>query len=79
MVLARDVAAGTIVRLIVGQDDDVTPPAYSHAYATVLQARGIDVSVEVIPGLGHNILFAPRVLDAVAEVLMTLSARPPRE
>ena len=55
--LAPDVAHGTIVRMVVGQDDDVVPPQHSRAYATALRDRGIDVSVEVLPGLGHNILF----------------------
>ena len=35
--LAHVVAAGTIVRLIVGQDDDVAPPVYSRSYAVALQ------------------------------------------
>jgi pimeloyl-ACP methyl ester carboxylesterase len=70
--LARDVASGTIVRLVVGQNDDVAPPAYSEAYATALRGRGIDVSVDVVPGLGHNILFAPRVVDAVNDVVTIL-------
>ena len=75
MILAGEVAPGTIVRLVVGQNDDVTPPAYSHAYATALRDRGIDVSVDVIPGLGHNILFASRVFDIAADVLTALNPR----
>lgn len=71
--LAPDVAPGTIVRMVVGQDDDVAPPQHSRAYATALRERGVDVSVEVLPGLGHNILFAPRVLDALRDVLTALS------
>jgi predicted esterase len=67
--LATDVAPRTIVRMVVGEDDDVTPPEYSQAYASALRQRGIDVAVEVVPGLGHNILFAPHVLDALAAVL----------
>jgi pimeloyl-ACP methyl ester carboxylesterase len=73
--LASEVAPGTVVRLVVGKNDDVVPPAQSHAYATALRGRGIDVSVDVIPGLGHNILFDPRVLDAVANVLHELDPR----
>jgi predicted esterase len=70
--LARDVAPETVVRLVVGQDDDVTPPADSHAYAAALRERGIDVSVDEVPGLGHNILFAPRVVDAITDVFTIL-------
>jgi predicted esterase len=75
LTLANDVARGTVVRLVVGENDDVVPPAHSHAYATALRERGIDVSVDVVPGLGHNILLEPRVLDAVTDVLTTLSLR----
>jgi predicted esterase len=70
--LAREVAPGTVVRMVVGDADDVTPQADSQAYATVLRERGIDVSVDVVPGLGHNILFAPRVLDALTNLLKGL-------
>lgn len=70
--LAPDVAPGTIVRLVVGQNDDVAPPAHSHAYAAALRERGIDVSVDEVPGLGHNILFEPRVIDAITDVLTAL-------
>jgi predicted esterase len=56
--------------MVVGQQDDVAPPADSQAYATALRQHGIDVSVDVVPGVGHNILFAPRVLDAVGDILM---------
>jgi len=73
--LAGEVAPGTVVRLVVGQNDDVVPPAQSYAYATVLRERGIDVSVDEVPGLGHNILFEPRVLDALKDVLNTLNVR----
>jgi pimeloyl-ACP methyl ester carboxylesterase len=76
--LAKVVAPKAIVRLIVGEDDNVTPPAHSLTYAMALRERGIDVSVKVIPGLGHNILFAQPVFDAVAEVLMRLSDPPAR-
>ena len=75
LILAREVAPGTIVRLVVGENDDVTPPAYSHAYATDLREHGIDASVDVIPGLGHNILLAPPVFKAVADVLTALNPR----
>jgi predicted esterase len=61
------------VRLVVGEDDDVVPPAHSQAYAKALRERGIDVSVEVVPGLGHNILFAPSVFGAVTDVLAMLA------
>ena len=70
--VAPAVARGQIVRMVVGQEDNVTPPTDSQTYATALRQHGIDVSVDVVPGLGHNILFAPRVFDALANVLKGL-------
>jgi len=70
--LADEVAPGTVVRMVVGEDDDIAPPADSQAYAKALRERSIDVAVDVIPGLGHNILFAPQVLDALANILKRL-------
>jgi pimeloyl-ACP methyl ester carboxylesterase len=72
--LAHDVDPGTLVRMVVGQNDDVAPAADSQGYATALRRRGIDASVDVVPGLGHNILFTPRVLEAVEDVLRRLPA-----
>ena len=71
---ADAVAPGAIVRMVVGEDDDVAPAAYSQSYAAALRKRGIDVSVDVVPGLGHNILFAAPVLKAVEDVLRKLPA-----
>jgi predicted esterase len=76
--LARDVASDAVVRLVVGQNDEVVPPAHSQAYATALRQRGIDVAETVLPGLGHNILLAPAVIDAVTDVVTTLQSRGPR-
>jgi dienelactone hydrolase len=73
--LRRDLRPG--VRADVGgraAEDDVTPPPRSQAYATALRERGIGVSLEVVPGLGHNILFAPPAFEALADVLATLSS-----
>jgi pimeloyl-ACP methyl ester carboxylesterase len=75
--LADGVAPQAIVRLVVGEDDDVAPPAHSQAYARALRTRGIDASVEVVPGLGHNILFAPSVFDAVTDVVAMLARAAP--
>ena len=73
--LASGVARDAVVRLVVGQSDDVVPPAHSHAYATALRQRDIDVAETVLPGLGHNILFAVPVIDAVTDVLTILNSR----
>jgi predicted esterase len=70
--IAKDVAPATIVRMIVGEKDDVAPPADSQAYATALRQHGVDVSVDVVPDLEHNILFAPQVFDVLAGILKQL-------
>ncbi len=72
LTLAQAVAPATVVRMVVGQDDDVTPPADSQAYEAALRQHGVDVALTIVPGLGHNILFAPPVLEAVADVLKKL-------
>jgi predicted esterase len=53
------------VRLLVGEADDVALPDDSRKYAGALQARGIDARLNVVPGLGHNILMTP---DAFREL-----------
>ena len=73
--LAPGVARDAVVRLVVGRNDDVVPPAHSHAYSTALRQRGIDVAETVLPGLGDNILFTAPVIDAVTDVLTKLSPR----
>jgi pimeloyl-ACP methyl ester carboxylesterase len=68
-----DVASGVrrdvIVRLLVGKEDAVTPPDVSLRYAEVLQERGIDAQVTVLPGLGHNIMFTQPVFTEIARLL----------
>jgi pimeloyl-ACP methyl ester carboxylesterase len=63
--IRRDVT----VRLIVGQDDDVTPPDVSLRYAEVLRKQGIDAQATVLPGLGHNIMFTQPVFAEIARLL----------
>jgi pimeloyl-ACP methyl ester carboxylesterase len=56
---AARVRRGTLVRLIVGADDDVAIPADSRKYAEALQQGGVDARLTIEPGLGHNILVTP--------------------
>jgi predicted esterase len=60
---------GITVRLLVGDNDEVTPPALSHRYAGVLRTHGADAQVTVLPGLGHNIMFTPPVFAEAARLL----------
>jgi pimeloyl-ACP methyl ester carboxylesterase len=72
---AEHVRTETIVRLVVGQDDDVALPEYSRHYAEVLMHRGIDAKVTVLPGLGHNIMFQQAVLAEVKSIVEALGNR----
>jgi pimeloyl-ACP methyl ester carboxylesterase len=57
--LAGQVRPGTIVRLVVGAEDDVVMPEDSRRYAEALQRHGVDARLTIEPGLGHNMLVTP--------------------
>ena len=63
------VRRGIIVRLLVGEQDEVTPAELSQRYAVALQKRGVDARVTVLPGLGHNIMFTQPVFAEIASLL----------
>jgi pimeloyl-ACP methyl ester carboxylesterase len=66
---ARGIRSGVIVRLLVGEDDEVTPPDLSRHYAETLRKRGVDAQVTVVPGLGHDITFTQPVFAEAVRVL----------
>ncbi len=52
------------VSVVVGRDDDVTPPAISVAYAEALRARGIAATLSVPAGIDHvTVVDSAIVLD----------------
>ncbi len=53
--------AGTPVRLLVGEHDDGWVAA-SEATAAALSARGVEVTLDVVPGEGHVMRLDPRTL-----------------
>jgi pimeloyl-ACP methyl ester carboxylesterase len=63
------VRQASAVRLLVGEQDEVTPPELSQRYAGVLQKRGVDARVSVLPGLGHNIMFTAPVFAETARLV----------
>ena len=63
------VRRGSTVRLLVGEQDEVAPAELSQRYAGVLQKRGVDAQVTVLPGLGHNIMFTQPVFAEIAGLL----------
>jgi pimeloyl-ACP methyl ester carboxylesterase len=62
------------VRMVVGAEDQLTPPVLTMNFAKALKARGIDVSVIELPGLGHEVFLDPQVL-AQLRPLMKASMR----
>lgn len=73
--LASSVPVATRVRLVVGSEDSVAPPRFTQEYAEALRKRGIDVAVTVAPGLQHNILLEPVVLNQLTDLVATVKAR----
>jgi pimeloyl-ACP methyl ester carboxylesterase len=65
MDLADGVDPTTIVKVIVGDSDNVAPPPLSRAYAARLRQRNVAVTLIEIPGAPHDILLDPRVLSEI--------------
>ena len=68
MDLAGEVDPTTVVKIVVGDSDNVALPAFSSAYAARLQQQHSpvsDVKLIDIPGASHNILLDPRVLSEI--------------
>jgi pimeloyl-ACP methyl ester carboxylesterase len=63
--LAGKVPRSVRVRMLVGGDDPVAPPELSQGYAEALRRQGDDVRLSIVPGLKHNILLEPVVLQAL--------------
>ena len=73
--VAADIPASARVWMLVGSDDQITPPALTLAYADALRNRGIAVDVTVAPGLPHNILLAPVALDRLKDLVAAIDSR----
>ncbi|HKW75951.1 MAG TPA: alpha/beta fold hydrolase [Terriglobales bacterium] len=70
--LAEKIPRTVRVRMLVGADDPVAPPEFSRRYAEALRKHGDDVSLTVLPGLKHNILLQPPVMEALREVVRSI-------
>lgn len=68
LALIPEVPAATHVRLLVGTEDDVTPPALTGEYAAGLRARGVDVRVMEVPGEVHDMFLDPVVFEQLSEL-----------
>ena len=76
--LAGKVPRGIRVRMLVGGDDPVAPPELSQRYAKALRQQGDDVRLTIVPGLKHNILLEPVVLEALKTLVRdgSIASRP---
>ena len=67
--LADRVSEKVLVRMLVGEHDEVTPPALTHEYAAALKQHGTNVTVTVAPGLPHDILLEPAAFEQLRQVV----------
>ena len=74
--LACKVPPSVRVRLLVGGDDSVAPPELSQHYAQALRSHVNDVTLAIIPGLGHDILLEPPILNALSTLVQSLKEGP---
>jgi len=74
LALVKGIPASTRVSMLVGSDDQTTPPSLTDAYAAALRDRGIAVDVTVAPGLQHNILLEPVAIERLKQIVNTTSA-----
>lgn len=75
MALVGQVRQNVLVRLIVGDKDDVAIPDDSRRYAAALQRRGIDARLTIEPGLGHNMLVTPAAFRELGILVRQLRTR----
>lgn len=75
LTLVGKVRPETVVRLVVGSEDDVVMPADSRRYAEALQRRGVDVQLTIEPGLGHNILVTPAAFRELGSLVRKIETR----
>jgi pimeloyl-ACP methyl ester carboxylesterase len=74
--LAGRVSPAAQVRLLVGSDDPIAPPALTEAYAAALRKRGVSSTVTVAPGLKHDILLEPVASDELKKLLRSVATQP---
>ena len=63
--LAPKVKPSVYIQLVAGGEDPVAPAELSRHYAETLRGHGDNVHLTVLPGLEHDILLEPAVLDAL--------------
>ncbi len=63
------VGDGVSIRLVVGSEDDVTPPGLSERYRSRAVALGKQVTLVTLEGKGHEIFLEPAVFTELALLL----------
>lgn len=63
------VSTNVTIRLVVGDKDDVAPPALSEEYLAAAQKAGKHVALTELKGKPHNILLEPAVLAELGPLL----------
>jgi pimeloyl-ACP methyl ester carboxylesterase len=61
-----NVPVTTQIRAISGAEDPIAPPQEARAYVEKAKARGVDATLTLLPGEGHEILLEQSLIDAVA-------------
>lgn len=76
---AQQIPASTMVRMVVGSADPVTPPPLSLAFARALEANGGNVQVLVLKDCGHEILLQPAVLQQLRALMNEAGSKAPAD
>jgi predicted esterase len=71
---AGNTPASLHVHMIVGSEDDVAPRWLTQEYADALRKHEVNVGVTVAPGLKHDILLQPVVVEQLKALVGILSA-----
>jgi predicted esterase len=75
--LADRVSPRVAVRMLVGENDDVAPPALTREYEAALKRHGANVRVTIAPALPHDILLEPVAFEELQR-LVELTQQEPR-
>jgi pimeloyl-ACP methyl ester carboxylesterase len=74
LAMVNGIPTSTRVSMLVGSDDQTTPPSLTEVYAAALRDRGIPVDITVAPGLHHNIMLTPEAMERLKQITSTTGA-----
>jgi len=76
---AQQIPGTTIVRMVVGSEDPVTPPPLTLAFAQALEAAGGNVQVLVLKDFGHEILLQAAVFQQLRAMMNEAAPKAPAD